>query len=579
MSRVKMVLSLVSCFTLMASLGCSTTIPAECSEHADCEAGHVCDADARCVPATVGLECEDAEDCADDLECADHLPGGYCTRSCSSNDDCPPGSACVVLGGEGFCMAECDGDGDCRDDYVCSGGVCNLPCEEDEECPGGHVCVDGKCVGSEVGLPCAEDGDCGDDLDCTFSEHGGYCTNECENDDDCPTGSFCGYLFGEKVCLAACRADEDCGQGQTCHRGGCIIPCTDDEQCPGELYCGDNGACREGGDQEIIDLGEVQPGTQIEVETGPEASSLTLVVYGQESATYQFTSITDPEGTERITGSIGMGWGGDMMTDPHRTMPRTHSVATQIPNNDMPDMQMIPGTWSFSFDGGPASALAVVRTGDLDDGTVDLNIFVAPQAFGEGVDASNLADEPHFHVIMDEWEHYYVDQANLSVGEVRFFDLPAKYTDIEMGVFTGDMPYEEMFMEFGRDDGLNAFFVRSISAGFLGDGVAGVSGGIPGPPIAETRHSGVVMQVQDQPRFTGLTLAHEAGHFMGLFHLSEQFGDIHDQISDTPQCDSVNDASACPEARRYIMFPALDPNMELLSPAQAEIVRASATVR
>jgi hypothetical protein len=36
-------------------------------------------------------------------------------------------------------------------------------------------------------------------------------------------------------------------------------------------------------------------------------------------------------------------------------------------------------------------------------------------------------------------------------------------------------------------------------------------------------------------------MAHEAGHYLGLFHVTEQTGEAHDQLTDTPECFDTND--------------------------------------
>jgi hypothetical protein len=104
---------------------------------------------------------------------------------------------------------------------------------------------------------------------------------------------------------------------------------------------------------------------------------------------------------------------------------------------------------------------------------------------------------------------------------------------------------------------VNIFLITSIS----GTGSAtllGHSGGIGGAPIHGTKMSGTVFSTFNKlarfnPQCTGLgecdrakqdasfidmgsTLAHEIGHFLGLNHLSESNGTVHDPLPDTPIC-------------------------------------------
>ncbi|MCW7467689.1 M43 family zinc metalloprotease [Leptospira levettii] len=110
----------------------------------------------------------------------------------------------------------------------------------------------------------------------------------------------------------------------------------------------------------------------------------------------------------------------------------------------------------------------------------------------------------------------------------------------------------------GKPNALNVFIVREeIQYG----GVLGVSGGIPGPAtILGTKQSGIVVFVDahrlysnpgevmtyDEQVLLGETLSHEAGHFLGLWHVTEAYGDSgsiadRDPLRDTPTCHISND--------------------------------------
>ncbi|MBP7280802.1 MAG: hypothetical protein KBA66_04460 [Leptospiraceae bacterium] len=103
-----------------------------------------------------------------------------------------------------------------------------------------------------------------------------------------------------------------------------------------------------------------------------------------------------------------------------------------------------------------------------------------------------------------------------------------------------------------KADSLNIFFVKSENA--VG-GVLGVAGGIPGlPGKVGTRSSAMVVMFDSHlatPGATptdaeltlmGETMAHEGGHWLGLFHLVESNYDTtqntynRDPISETPRC-------------------------------------------
>ncbi len=73
-------------------------------------------------------------------------------------------------------------------------------------------------------------------------------------------------------------------------------------------------------------------------------------------------------------------------------------------------------------------------------------------------------------------------------------------------------------------------------------------------------------------------MAHELGHFLGLYHPTEMNGVTQDTISDTPTCsfdpDDWAQIGACPTVTN-IMFPTLTPFMEQISDGQCFVVRAN----
>lgn len=120
-------------------------------------------------------------------------------------------------------------------------------------------------------------------------------------------------------------------------------------------------------------------------------------------------------------------------------------------------------------------------------------------------------------------------------------------------------------------------------------GLAGVAAGLPGPNgIPGTPASGVVVAIASHRQADGSlainvlgeTIAHEAGHQIGLFHTSERDGSNHDLAHDTPMCsldmdangDGALTADECPDGQNLMFWTgSAAPQIEL-SPQQSDVL-------
>ncbi|HBQ16843.1 MAG TPA: hypothetical protein DEF51_38825, partial [Myxococcales bacterium] len=130
--------------------------------------------------------------------------------------------------------------------------------------------------------------------------------------------------------------------------------------------------------------------------------------------------------------------------------------------------------------------------------------------------------------------------------------------------------------------GLAIFFVRSI------EGALGIASGIPGPHVLPGNGaSGVAISVDLIPLDEiGLVIAHEVGHYMGLFHTSEIDGQVNDPFPDTEECriarDRDGDGFLLPSECRgagadLLMFWAAQAGR--ISPQQSTVMRRAYFVR
>jgi hypothetical protein len=121
----------------------------------------------------------------------------------------------------------------------------------------------------------------------------------------------------------------------------------------------------------------------------------------------------------------------------------------------------------------------------------------------------------------------------VGIGDVRYHVISDRRYAIIDSTAGEDSELAGLFRQSAPRSGrrLNLFLVRSISGGTDGFRALGIAGGIPGP-VGEhgTQHSGVVVAFDPAIVGTGSSganrvghvMAHEIGHYLGLYHVTEQ---------------------------------------------------------
>ena len=318
------------------------------------------------------------------------------------------------------------------------------------------------------------------------------------------------------------------------------------------------------------------------------------------------------------------------------TVPNTSSALQYVA-----DHGGVPsGTWSVVVNDyaaeckalGPPGCLVGDGTTAYPDGRYDVKVLVKP-----GAVASTGTMDVNLHLVtnrytaasaaadpsmarMRETLATYLARAGIALGAVNFVDesatVKARYA---AGVSVDDLsPCGEVATVLRLavpGNAMSLFLVNSLTTSLGGFTVVGQDGTIPGPAtVGGTVASGALVSIEDLTltitptscqgaidlRACGADMtayigAHETGHFLGLYHVTESAGTLFDPVKDTPLCqvsvcapgkvevvnaECVDPASTCGGGDN-LMFWLVDQVLSTgtISAQQSSIVRASPAVR
>lgn len=280
--------------------------------------------------------------------------------------------------------------------------------------------------------------------------------------------------------------------------------------------------------------------------------SLTFSVIGSSDTAYYLPVVRDPEGVDLVTAD------GDPWDDPNPALPGHSPATAMLPNT--PRISLAEGQWTIwpANDGaeGEATLRAVVKRAwdEPSAGELDLALYFVE---GGRISAGSASADPDFQGYLDAMEEI-LGQAGIGIGE----RTPLTMEDPD-GLTVSDYGEVDRLLARTTDRGrvLNLVFIGRFDGEL--EGVAGVTGGLPGPPrLHGTRTSGVVVALDPSWSWDDLAIAgtHEIGHFLGLLHTSDADGERPDPLDDTPECGS----DGCSDAESdNLMYPTLTGSSKL----------------
>jgi len=413
------------------------------------------------------------------------------------------------------------------------GGVCALPCASRRDC--------------DIGQPCSparidDDGDGNADFvlgACVFSNPDGrLLAGRCNDDAECESRACL-----DRQCVEACEdASLDCLPGHVC------TTLTLDGVAEGSFagcgYTGRGGAVAVN-DIEIgtFPLTASGLGTRINVAVPADTVSVTFVAThaGMETVPIAYQHLFAPNETTLFD----LAELGRWVDQPIRWLPLSNEEAAtlSVPSSTPDRVRALPGRYGMRLlliGDGPGDprvsdvelTMRVKRANRVESGTIDLDIYPV----GVGFDASGAPSQTRLQNALAQLAGIW-DPIGLSIGTITYRDVPAGVASRLSVIDSADGTDSEMaellrLSAGGSSNAVSLFLVRSIAASSRDGGVAlGIAGGIPGPPARHgTMHSGVLISYDASvigsgsrgERNIAQVMAHEAGHYLGLYHNRER---------------------------------------------------------
>ena len=264
---------------------------------------------------------------------------------------------------------------------------------------------------------------------------------------------------------------------------------------------------------------------------------------------------------------------------PERVRAEPWSAAFLVPN--APGVGVSPGTWqwqAYAFDYDPLTD-ARAPTATTIDATVTairrptagLHVNVNLCLTGaRGITADTAPAHPRVQAALDVVRETWL-AAGVTIDTVRYVDVPAGVLSVTHDNGE-DLELRALFaLAADQPDGIPIFLLESVFLETASGTVAaaGITGGIPAPAGMGGPRTGIALALQfDAPDLLGVAMAHELGHFLGLFHTVEA-----SSTAQTPVLDALPDTPAQPGAN--IMDFAPQPGVTALTPQQARVIAGS----
>lgn len=531
--------------------------------------------DAEVPRAPAGAACAADDDCEIGSCLADPtFPDGYCAeQDCGADVACVGGTVCVTRPGGSLCAAACDED-TCRPGYGCveeHGTPVCLP----------HWAIEGRLDG----MPCGSDAQCAGGT-CITEWPGGFCTTEgCSDRTDCARGpddavdNRCWTGSRPQICVRMCQQGSDCREGYVCEpvgrdQGICYPDPSQPLLTPEAIADSPLGIeCFEPGPNGDFDWG---------FEVRDDTTAYMVVPFSEDGARIEPIGIEGPAAPVDLQGRNGF------QSVPAMLFGNLNPTVVPATRQHQDQLSAGPHSYTVISD---ASRMCWYHLEEATPGTeIDLNIYLVDV----GITAASAPRDANLNTLLDQFESVYAG-AGITIGEVRYFDVEGeaaqRYSVIRAEADVGGVLALTEPPGATKDAvlSLNVVFIQTFALPNAG-GVLGISPGLPGPAgLHGTPNSGVVFtseflgqrfqersgQLVDGNVYTGNVLAHEMGHYLGLFHTTETDQRSTDPLPDTVDCRGVRDFPfGCPDENN-LMFPLAGADNSQVTDDQAAVILAN----
>jgi hypothetical protein len=241
--------------------------------------------------------------------------------------------------------------------------------------------------------------------------------------------------------------------------------------------------------------------------------------------------------------------------------------------NDGTTASFSGGTWTFpigslndaadDFEEDTLQPYVMYKTSAIKGQTMDVNLLVVSEVSSDITTAAEALADPEISGAITVLENTYQNDADLNLTLNVNVEIIADTSFISIDTSVEQDNLLKSYPTSLSSDALNLFIVGDLN--YLPSDVIGLSAGVPGPfNLHGTIVSGTLAEYTGDGTGTilGYTLAHEFGHFLGLWHTSQTNTagtaiTAHDPIGDTGSCTTAEvsaSISNCPD-RTNLMFP------------------------